>query len=390
MTEAVIVSACRTAIGTARKGTLLDVSAFDLAKWTVTEALNRSGVAPDDVDDVVLGEVLQGGGDIARYAAIEAGLVHVPGVAHNRHCASGMAAVQTAAGSIRAGMDEVVIAGGAESLSTSPMSMKRTLFTDDYKQWMSPSHPETPDAPAFDMSITVGWNAAKRADVTREQMDFWACTSHERALAAIAEGRFDEEIFPIEVPRRDGTMVTFARDEHPRETSMEKLASLKPLHPEIDDFPITAGNASGINDGAAAMVIVSDQYARAHDLEPLAIVKSWASAGIPPAETGLGPVHAIPKALKRAGIDLSDVKLFEINEAFASMCVATTKILGIPHEITNVSGSGCSLGHPVAATGARMIVTLANELKRRGGGYGVASMCAGGGMGSATVIEVPA
>src|SRR4051794_13028253 len=165
MTEAVIVSACRTPIGTARKGTLVDVSAFDLAKYAVAEALVRSGVPGDHVDDLVLGEVLQGGGDIARYAAIESGLVHVPGVAHNRHCASGMAAVQTAAGSIRAGMDTVVIAGGAESLSTSPMSMKRTLLTDDYKQWMSPSHPETPDAPAFDMSITVGWNAAKAADV---------------------------------------------------------------------------------------------------------------------------------------------------------------------------------------------------------------------------------
>ncbi|HEY1738823.1 MAG TPA: thiolase family protein [Acidimicrobiia bacterium] len=388
MPEAVIVSACRTPIGTARKGTLIDVSAFDLAKYAVAEALARSGVAPEDVDDIVLGEVLQGGGDIARYAAIETGLVHVPGVAHNRHCASGMAAVQTAAGSIRAGMDEVVIAGGAESLSTSPTTMKRVLGTDEYKQWMSPSHPDTPDAPAFDMSITVGWNAAKAADVTREQMDFWACTSHERALAAIAQGRFEDELFPIEAPRRDGTTVTFAVDEHPRQTSMEKMASLKPLHPEIDGFPITAGNSSGLNDGSAAMVIVSDAYARAHDLQPLAVVRSWASAGVPPAETGLGPVQAIPKALKRAGVDINDVKLFEINEAFASMCVATTKMLGIPHEITNVSGSGCSLGHPVAATGARMIVTLANELRRRGGGYGVASMCAGGGMGSATVIEV--
>ncbi len=388
MTEAVIVAACRTAIGTARKGTLVDVSAFDLATWTVRETLARSGVAAEDVDDVVLGEVLQGGGDIARYAAIESGLVHVPGVAHNRHCASGMAAVQTAAGSIRAGMDTVVIAGGAESISSSPSSMKRVLGTDEMQPWMSPSHRDTPDAPAFDMTITVGWNAAKHADVTREQMDYWAYISHRRALAAIAEGRFEDEIFAIEAPRRDGTTVTFERDEHPRDTTMDKLGSLKPLHPEIDDFPITAGNSSGLNDGAAALMIVSDAYARTHGLQPLAIVKGWASAGVPPAETGLGPVHAIPKALGRAGVALDDVRLFEINEAFASMCVATTKILGISHDITNVSGSGCSLGHPVAATGARMIVTLVHELRRRGGGYGVASMCAGGGMGSATVIEV--
>ncbi len=169
---------------------------------------------------------------------------------------------------------------------------------------------------------------------------------------------------------------------------MERLGALKPLHPEIEGFPITAGNSSGLNDGAAAMVIVSDAYAQAHDLQPLAVIRSWASAGVPPAETGLGPVLAIPKALKRAGVDIHDVQLFEINEAFASMCVATTKILGIPHDITNVSGSGCSLGHPVAATGARMIVTLVHELRRRGGGLGVASMCAGGGMGSATVVEV--
>src|SRR3954471_23322448 len=204
MTEAVIVSGCRTAIGTARKGTLVDVSAFDLAKYAVAEALARSGVPGDDVDDIVLGEVLQGGGDIARYAAITSGLTHVPGVAHNRHCASGMAAVQTAAGSIRAGMDTVVIAGGAESLSTSPMSMKRTLGTDDdYKQWMSPSHPEQPDAPAFDMSITVGLNTAKAAGLTRADCDEWAVRSHHRAIQAIDEGRFDEEIFPIEVKMRD-------------------------------------------------------------------------------------------------------------------------------------------------------------------------------------------
>ena len=390
MGDAVIVSAARTPIGTARKGTLLDVSAFDLAKYAISEALQRSGIAPEDVDDVVLGEVLQGGGDIARYAAIESGLMHVPGVVHNRHCASGMAAVQTAAGSIRSGMDKVVIAGGAESLSTSPQVKKRVLGTDEYVQWMSPSHPEEPSAPAFDMSITVGLNAAKAADVTREEMDNWAYHSHLRAIESIDNGSFDREIFPIEVKLRDGTTTLFSVDEHPRRgTTMEKLASLKPLHPEIEGFPITAGNASGLNDGSAAMVIVDSDYAEAHGLQPLATVRSWASSGLEPRNTGLGPTLAIPKALGRAGLDISDVDLFEINEAFASMCVASTRILGISHDITNVNGSGCSLGHPVAATGARMIMTLMFELARRGGGIGVASMCAGGGMGSATVIEVP-
>jgi acetyl-CoA acetyltransferase family protein len=389
MGDAVIVSACRTAIGTARKGTLLDVSAFDLAKYAVVEALKRSGVPAADVDDIVLGESLQGGGDIARYAAITSGLTDVPGMAHNRHCASGMAAVQTASASIMAGMDTVVIAGGAESISTSPSVMKRVPGTDEMAPWMSPSHPETPQAPAFDMSITVGWNTAQKVGVTREEMDHWACESHARAVRAIDEGRLEEEIFPIDVELRDGTTTTFTVDEHPRRTTtMEKLASLKPLHPEIDGFSITAGNSSGLNDGSAAMVIVDGDYAKEHGLEPLAVVRSWASAGIPPEDTGMGPIHAIPKALKRAGLSIDDIALFEINEAFASMCVASTRVLGIPHEITNVNGSGCSLGHPVACTGARMIVTAIHELRRRNGGYAVASMCAGGGMGSATVIEV--
>jgi acetyl-CoA C-acetyltransferase len=390
MGDAVIVSACRTAIGTARKGTLLDVSAFDLAKYAISEALERSNVPAADVDDIVLGESLQGGGDIARYAAITSGLTEVPGMVHNRHCASGMAAVQTASASVMAGMDTVVIAGGTESISSSPSSMKRVLGTDEMQPWMSPSHPEQPNAPAFDMSITVGWNTAQKANVTREEMDDWACQSHLRAAAAIREGRLEEEIFPIDVQLRDGTTKTFEVDEHPRaNTSMEKLAALKPLHPEIDGFSITAGNSSGLNDGSAAMVIVDSDYAQEHGLTPLAIVRGWASAGVPPEDTGLGPTYAIPKALKRVGLSIEDIALYEINEAFASMCVASTRILGIPRDITNVNGSGCSLGHPVACTGARMIVTLVHELRRRGGGYGVASMCAGGGMGSATVIEVP-
>ncbi|MBM3673889.1 MAG: thiolase family protein [Actinobacteria bacterium] len=389
MGDAVIVSAARTAIGTARKGTLLDVSAFDLARYAVGEALERSGVPGDEVDDLQVGESLQGGGDIARYAAVDLGLTNVPGVALNRHCASGMASVQGAAASIRAGMDRVVIAGGTESISTSPAATKRTLGTDDMAPWMSPSHPETPEAPAFDMSITVGWNSAQKAGVTREEMDAWACASHERAVAAIDAGKFEDEIFPIEVTKRGGETVSFSVDEHPRRgTSMEKLASLKPLHPEIEGFSITAGNSSGLNDAAAAMMLVDADYAKANGLQPLAVVRSWASAGVAPADTGLGPTYAIPKALDRAGLGVGDVAVYEINEAFASMCVASTRILGIPHEITNVNGSGCSLGHPVACTGTRMIVTLVHELRRRGGGIGVASMCAGGGMGSATVIEV--
>ena len=379
MPEAVIVSALRTPIGTAFKGTLRDTTAFDLAHHVVSAA--SAGLDPEQVDDVILGEGLYGGGVIARHAAVTAGLTAVPGQAQNRHCAAGSAAVQSAAGSIRAGMDELIIAGGVNSASTSPKSRFR-VGEDWIDPWTSPTHPDRPDAPCMDMSITVGWNAAVKAGVTREEMDAWALRSHRNAVQAIDEGRFEAEIVPIETGYG-----LFSVDEHPRRTTTaEKLAALKPLHPEIDGFSITAGNASGANDGAAALVIASDRLG----LPALATIRSWASVGVDPAITGLAPVKAIPKALARAGLTVADVDLFEINEAFAAMCVATIRLLEIDPDTVNVSGSGCGLGHPVAATGARMIVTLVHELRRRGGGIAVAAMCAGGGMGSATVIEVPA
>ena len=391
MADAAVVSTARTAIGTAFRGTLVDVDAFELGTRAVAEAVRRSGVDPALVDDVVLGESLYGGGDIARYAAIEAGLEHVAGVAHNRHCAAGLAAVTTAAAGIRAGMDRVVVAGGTQSSSTSPRATRRTPGTDDWDDWLSPTHRDRPGAPNMDMSITVGWNAAVEAGVTREEMDAWALRSHQRAVAGIDGGSFADEIFPLDVVRRDGSRTTFAVDEHPRrDTSMEKLASLKPLHPEIEGFSITAGNACGANDGAAAMVIADRALAEAQGLEALALVRAWASVGVPPERTGLAPTIAIPKALDRAGLGIGDVALWEVNEAFASMCVATTRILGIDEDLVNVLGSGCSLGHPIAMTGARMVITLVHELRRRGGGTGVAAMCAGGGMSTAVVLDVPA
>src|SRR5438445_6416138 len=309
----------------------------------------------------------------------------------NRHCASGMASVETEAAGIRAGMCDAVIAGGVQSRSTMPLTRYRVPGTDEWlAPWISPSHPDTPEAPNTDMSITVGWNSAVKAGVSREEMDAWALRSHQKAIEAIDAGRFVDEIVPVKVTR-EGSLVTFEVDEHPRrDTSMEKLAGLEPLHPEIPGFSITAGNASGLNDAAAALVLTSDDFAARHGLEPLAVVRSWASVGVPPADTGLAPTLAIPKALARAGLSLDDVDLFEINEAFASMCVATIRILGIDPELVNVSGSGCGLGHPIAATGARMLTSLVHELRRRGGGIAVASMCAGGGMGSATVVEVAA
>jgi acetyl-CoA C-acetyltransferase len=382
MPEAVIVAALRTPIGTAMKGTLRDTDAYRLAEHIVGAA--AEDLPAGQIDDVVLGEGLYGGGVIARHAAITAGLTSVPGLSNNRHCAAGQAAVQSAAASIRAGMDQLVIAGGVNSASTTPRFTRRASSDKDAAMldWFPPTHPDRADAPNMDMSITVGWNAAVRAGVSREEMDQWALDSHRKAIQAIDEGRFKEEIVPIETPHG-----LFDTDEHPRrDTSIEKLASLKPLHPEIEGFSITAGNACGANDGAAVLALASDRLG----FPTLGAVKAWASVGVDPAFTGLAPVEAIPKALKRAGISLADVDLFEINEAFAAMCVATVKMLDIDPDKVNVSGSGCSLGHPVAATGARMLVTLVHELRRRGGGVGVAAMCAGGGMGSATVIEVPA
>ena len=379
MPEAVIVSALRTPIGTAVKGSLRETTAFDLAEHVVAAA--AKGLDPASIDDVVLAEEHYGGGVLARHAALTAGLTSVPGQALNRHCAAGLAAVATAAASIRSGMDELVIAGGVHSTSTAPKS-RFQIAGEWIDPWTPPTHPNRPDAPNMDMSITIGWNTAVRAGVTREEMDAWALRSHQNAVRAIDEGRFDAELVPI-----DTALGRFAVDEHPRRsTSIEKLAALKPLHPEIEGFSITAGNACGSNDAAAALVVAGEHCG----MPALATVRSWASVGVDPAATGLAPVQVIPKALARCGLKVADVDLFEINEAFASVAVAAVRGLAIDPDLLNVNGSGCSLGHPIAATGARMLVTLVHELRRRGGGIGVAAMCAGGGMGSAMVVEVPA
>ncbi|MFD4510936.1 thiolase family protein [Streptomyces sp. NPDC058457] len=375
MPEAVIVTALRTPIGTAFKGTLRSTTAYDLADRIVSATAERLDSAL--VDDVVLAESHYGGGVVARHAALTAGLPRVPGLALNRHCAAGLAAVQTAAASIRAGMDRLVVAGGVNSTSTAPK-----LSFQDTERWVPPTHPDRPDAPNLDMSITVGWNTAVQEGIGREEMDAWALRSHRNAVRAQDEGRFKDEIVPVETPYG-----SFEADEHPRRnTSAERLAALKPLHPEIEGFSITAGNACGANDAAAAVAVADERLG----LPALARVRSWASVALDPAETGLTPVLAIPKALERAGMSVPDVDLFEINEAFAVVPVAVIRRLGLDPDAVNVNGSGCSLGHPVAATGARMVVTLVHELRRRGGGVGVAAMCAGGGMGSALVLEVPA
>jgi acetyl-CoA C-acetyltransferase len=390
MTDAVIVAGARTPIGRSHKGSLVDVDAFELGKIAVREAIDRSAVPEADIDDIVLAESLQGGGVIARYVAVDLGLDGIPGLADNRHCAAGLSAVQIAAGSIRAGMDRVVVAGGTESLSSMVLGQKSIpASAQDPQLWMSPANPPTPEAPPFDMALTVGENTARIAGVTREAADEWAYHSHIRAAHARDEGWFDPEIVPVTAPDGAGGTRQFARDEHPRaDTTLDKLASLPVLHPELEKAVVTAGNSAGLNDAAAAVVVTADDYAAANGLAPLARIVSWASVGIEPERTGLAPTLAIPKALDRAGMTLRDIDLFEINEAFCTMAVASTRALGIDHDIVNVNGSGCGLGHPIAATGARMVVSMLHELRRRGETMGCVAMCAGGGMGSALVLEL--
>jgi acetyl-CoA acetyltransferase family protein len=389
MTDAVIVATARTPIGRARRGSLVDVDAFRLAEIAVAGVVERSGIDAGEIDDLVVAESLQGGGVIARHTAVVLGLTNVPGLADNRHCAAGLSAVAIAAGSIRAGMDQAVIAGGTESLSTSPQgSVKRVTPGADPVPWMSPSHPETPDAPAWDMSITVGENTSRELGLTRRDLDEWALFSTENALRSIDEGAFEAEIVPVPVVGPDGEKRLFSVDEHPRRgTTIDTLSALPVLHPEIEGATITAGNAAGLNDAAAALAVTSDEFASAHGLTPLARIRSWAAIGLEPARTGLGPTLAIPKALDRAGLSLSDIELWEINEAFCSVPIAAVRKLGIPQEIVNQNGSGATLGHPIACTGARMVVTMVNELRRRGNTLGCVSMCAGGGMGAAMVVE---
>lgn len=390
MTEAVIVSAVRTPIGRSHKGSLVDVDAFSLAEVVIRSVIERSGIDPSALDDIVMAESLQGGGVIARNVAVRLGMPAVPGLADNRHCAASLSAIAIAAGSIRSGMDKVVVAGGTESLSSMPQVLKaQPASSRDYQPWYSPTHPPTPQAPNRDMSITVGENTAREYGVSREAADEWALHSHLRAAAARDGGLFAKEIVPVSVERADGESSVFESDEQPRaDSTLEKLAALPVVHPELPGAIITAGNSSGINDGASAVMVVGDDVASAEDLTVLARVRSWASAAIDPERTGITPTLAIPKALERADMKLSDVDLFEINEAFCSMAVACSRILDLDHDVVNVNGSGCGLGHPVAATGTRMVVSMIHELRRRGGSVGCVSMCAGGGMGAAMILEI--
>jgi acetyl-CoA C-acetyltransferase len=391
MSTPVIVGAARTAIGRSFKGTLVNTPPETLITTVLPEVVRRSGVDPADIDDIIFAESHYGGGDLARYAADAAGFDHVPGQSVNRHCAGSLTAIGNAAAQIGSGMERVLIAGGVQSLSMTPLTNWRIPGPElkFEERWMPPTHVETPDAPTKDMSITVGWNTAQAVGITREEMDAWAARSHQRAVAAQDAGKFGDEIIGMKIQQFDGSVVDFSVDEHPRrDTTVEKLAGLKVLHPEIEGFSITAGNSSGTNDAAAGVALVERAYAESNNLSVMATVKAWGAAGVPARDCGLGAVKVIGKVLDRAGLKPSDVTLWEINEAFASVPIAACREYGIDEELVNFSGSGCSLGHPIAASGARMVTTLIYELQRRGGGIGVAAMCAGGGQGGAVVIEV--
>jgi acetyl-CoA acetyltransferase family protein len=389
-TDAVIVAAVRTPIGRSGRS-LAGLSIQDIGMQTVAGVIAAAGLDAADIDDLLLGEVLQGGGCTARYVANALGLPpDTPGGALQRQCATGMMAVQEAAANIRSGMADAVIAGGVESMTRSPLMFEKSPFPfGGVERYLPPSHPDSPEAPNMNMLITVGENTARECGITREESDHWSYHSNIRAVAATDDGRFAEEIIPVTVPAGRGETVTVSVDEHPRrDTTLEKLAALPSL--TGPDGQITAGNSSGIADGGAALVVVSRAYAEGHGMEPLATVRSWNSGGIEPARTGLAPTVCVPRALGRAGLSESEVDLVEINEAFATMAVASSRKLGFPHDIVNVNGGAVGIGHPVGASGARILVTLIHELRRRGGGIGVGTLCAGGGMGSATVVEVHA
>ncbi|MCK9543166.1 MAG: thiolase family protein [Novosphingobium sp.] len=390
MTTAVILSAVRTAVATARKGSLVHTRAEDLALTVLKAAIARAGLTGDQVGDVVFAESLYGGGAVARHAALEAGLTKAGGMALNRHCAGSLTATGVAASSVLSGMEDIVIAGGVQSSSTSPVLRWRDPASgEEVDFWMPPTHPDTPEAPNRDMSITVGWNTAQAAGISREEMDAWAFRSHQRAIAAIDAGNFVDEIVPVTARAADGSTFAFKVDEHPRrDSSREKLASLKPLHQEIEGFSITAGNSSGVNDAASALAISTDAFAAKAGLSPIAKVHGWAAIGVDPKQTGMAVIDVIEKLMARTGRKTGDVALWEINEAFASVPIAACKAFGLDEDTVNISGSGCSLGHPVAASGGRMLATLINDLGRRGGGLGVATMCAGGGQAGAVLIEV--
>ena len=353
MREVVIVSAVRTAIGSFG-GSLKDVPAADLGALVIKEAVNRAGVKPELVEEVVMGNVIQAaqGQNVARQAAVKAGLpVEVPAMTINKVCGSGLRCVALAAQMIKAGDCDVVVAGGMENMSAAPYE-----------------------------------NIAKEWGLTREMQDEFSLNSQLKAEKAIKEGKFVDEIVPVVIPQRKGEPKVFAQDEFPRfGSTLEKMSKLRPSF--IKDGTVTAANASGINDGAAAFVVMSAEKAEELGLKPMAKILSYGSKGLDPAIMGYGPFHATKKALEGAGLTVEDMDLIEANEAFAAQSLAVAKDLNFDMDKVNVNGGAIALGHPVGASGARILVTLLHEMEKRDAKRGLATLCIGGGMGTALVVE---
>ena len=392
MREVVIVSAVRTAIGKFG-GSLTPLSAPQMGAIVIKEALNRAGVKPELVDEVIMGNVLQAGlgQNPARQAAIFAGMpVEVPAFTVNKVCGSGLKCVELAAQSILAGDNDIVVAGGMESMSNAPFTVpgkaRWGLKMGDQKMIDVMIRDGLWDAfNDYHMGITSE-NVAEKFGVTREDQDEVAARSQARAIEAIKSGAFKEEIVPVTIKTKKGEKV-FDTDEFPREgTTMEVLAKLRPAFKK--GGPVTAGNASGLNDGAAALVLMTAEKAAELGLKPMAKIVSYASAGVDPAIMGIGPIPASRKALAKAGLEVKDLDLVEANEAFAAQTVEVGRELQLDWDKTNVNGGAIALGHPIGASGARILVTLLYALKHRNKKLGLATLCIGGGMGTATVVEM--
>src|SRR5437660_2375443 len=396
MEDADIISAVRTPVGR-YAGSLKDVRPDDLAALVISEAVRRAHIDPDSVEDVILGCANQAGEDnrnVARMALLLAGLpVEVAGQTVNRLCGSGLQAINSAAQAIQTGAGDTFVAGGVESMTRAPFvlgkadsAFNRAMnLQDTTLGWRFVNPRLSAMYQPYSMGETAE-NVVERTKISREEQDAYALRSHQRAVAAQQTGRFAEEIVPVPMPQKKGEALLVALDEQPRrDTTLEKLAALKPVFRK--DGSVTAGNSSGINDGAAALVLMARRRAQDLGLTPRARVVASAVAGVDPAYMGLGPIPATRKVLQRTGLSIRDIDLIELNEAFAVQVLQCARELEIDVGKLNVNGGAIALGHPLGCSGARLVVTLLHELERRGGRYGLATMCIGVGQGIATIIE---
>ena len=392
MQNAVIVSGARTPMGRFG-GAFKDVAAPDLGATAIRAALERAGVSPEMVEEVVMGNALQAqeAGYAARLSSLNAGIPEeTPTIAVNRQCSSGLEAINMAVQLIRTGEVDIAVAGGTENMTQAPFMLDRSVRFDGLRMGDSTLRDglvEGLGCPVnrYHMGVTAE-NVAERFDVSRESQDELALISHQRAVAAIESGRFDGQITSVSVPQRRGDPVIVETDEGPRaDTSLERLATLRPVFKR--DGTVTAGNASSINDGAAAVVLMSEEKAKQLGITPKLRWHSRGVAGVDPAIMGIGPVPAVKKALGKAGMEVGDIDLIELNEAFASQALYCMRELGLDLDKTNVNGSGISLGHPVGATGAVLTVKLLEEIELRDQSFGLVTMCVGGGQGVATIFE---